>query len=91
MTQELPFQVLEHFLQFVFAGYFVSSGPITVQLKDFDPLVDFDIPGGDDVRFARPQLFFHAACAPLVDCKTHPPTRRFRWCFSTHLSPYLSP
>ena len=27
-------------------------------LQDFDPLTDFDMTGGDDVWFARPQLFF---------------------------------
>ena len=33
-------------------------------LEDFDPLVDFDMTGGDDVWFARPQLFFTCSLCP---------------------------
>jgi hypothetical protein len=33
-------------------------------LEDFDPLTDFDMTGGDDVWFARPQLFFSCSLCP---------------------------
>jgi hypothetical protein len=33
-------------------------------LEDFDPLVGFDMTGGDDVWFARPQLFFTCSLCP---------------------------
>ena len=33
-------------------------------LADFDPLTDFDMTGGDDVWFARPQLFFSCSLCP---------------------------
>ena len=33
-------------------------------LEDFDPLSDFDMTGGDDVWFARPQLFFSCSLCP---------------------------
>ena len=33
-------------------------------LEDFDPLTDFDMTGGDDVWFARPQLFFSCTLCP---------------------------
>jgi hypothetical protein len=33
-------------------------------LEDFDPLVDFDMTGGDDVWFARPQLLFTCSLCP---------------------------
>ncbi len=33
-------------------------------LEDFDPLVDFDMTGGNDVWFARPQLFFTCSLCP---------------------------
>jgi hypothetical protein len=33
-------------------------------LEDFDPLVDFDMTGGDDVWFAPPQLFFTCSFCP---------------------------
>jgi hypothetical protein len=70
-----PFgQIWSTSYNFVFARYFESSGPISVQLKDFDPLLDFEIPGGDDVRFARPQLFFSCSLCPtgrLQDTSSH--------------------
>ena len=43
-------------------------------LEDFDPLVDFDMTGGDDVWFARPQLFFTCSLRPtgrLQDKSSH--------------------
>ena len=43
-------------------------------LEDFDPLVDFDMTGGDDVWFARPQLFFSCNLCPtgrLQDTSSH--------------------
>jgi hypothetical protein len=42
--------------------------------EDFDPLVDFDMTGGDDVWFARPQLFFTCCLCPtgrLQDKSSH--------------------
>jgi len=33
-------------------------------LEDFDPLSDFDMTGGDDVWYARPQLFFSCTLCP---------------------------
>ena len=33
-------------------------------LEEFDPLSDFDMTGGDDVWFARPQLFFSCTLCP---------------------------
>ena len=33
-------------------------------LEYFDPLTDFDMTGGDDVWFARPQLFFSCSLCP---------------------------
>ena len=33
-------------------------------LEDFDPLTDFEMTGGDDVWFARPQLFFSCSLCP---------------------------
>jgi hypothetical protein len=33
-------------------------------LEDFDPLTDFDMTGGDDVWFARPQLLFSCSLCP---------------------------
>ena len=45
-------------------------------LEDFDPLVDFDMTGGDDVWFARPQLFFTCSLCPTgrsQDKSSHTP------------------
>ncbi len=36
----------------------------TEPLEDFDPLTDFDMACGDDVWFARPQLFFSCSLCP---------------------------
>ncbi len=33
-------------------------------LEDFDPLTDFDMTGGDDFWFIRPQLFFSCCLCP---------------------------
>jgi hypothetical protein len=43
-------------------------------LEDFDPLVDFDMTGGDDVWFVRLQLFFSCSLCPtgrLQDMSSH--------------------
>ena len=43
-------------------------------LQDFDPLTDFDMTGGDDVWFARPQLFFSCSLCPtgqMADKASH--------------------
>jgi hypothetical protein len=43
----------------------VAPYPFRVEpLEDFDPLTDFDMTGGDDVWFARPQLFFSCTLCP---------------------------
>ena len=49
------------------AGHFVPGGTVSFRmepLEDFDPLTDFDMTGGDDVWFARPQLFFSCSLCP---------------------------
>ncbi len=43
----------------------VAQYPFRMEpLEDFDPLTDFDMMGGDDVWFARPQLFFSCSLCP---------------------------
>jgi hypothetical protein len=43
----------------------MASYPFQLEpLEDFDQLVDFDMTGGDDVWFARPQLFFTCSLCP---------------------------
>jgi hypothetical protein len=43
----------------------VAPSPFGMEpLEDFDPLTDFDMTCGDDVWFARPQLFFSCSLCP---------------------------
>ena len=43
----------------------VAQYPFRMEpLEDFDPLTDFDMTGGNDVWFTRPQLFFSCSLCP---------------------------
>ena len=56
-------------------------------LEEFDPLSDFDMTGGDDVWFVRPQLFFSCSLCPtgqMADKATH---REFSLVFFSTFEP----
>ena len=55
--------LLNHLLQDVLC--LVAPYPFRLEsLDEFNPLTDFDMTGGDDVWYARPQLFFSCTLCP---------------------------
>ncbi len=55
--------LLNHLMQDVLC--LVAPYPFRLEpLHEFNPLTDFDMTGGDDMWYARPQLFFSCTLCP---------------------------